>query len=184
MFKIGDSLPAPNFNVVVQPSGWVKQQQAPRPSPRQEAYRQFFTGVLEKLRERFPGLTAARKGLPQSWLSIGAGRTGFNFAVAFARDGKLRVELCIDLGSLEHNKEAFDLLYAQREEIEKEVGQALSWEELPRARRIAVYTDGTVEEPPERLNQLQDWAVEMLGRFARVFRDRIAALPKGLGTRE
>lgn len=181
VFKIGDSLPAPNFDVVVQPSDWVKQQRTSKSSPRQEAYRQFFTGVLEKVKERFPGLTAAKKGLPQNWLSIGAGRTGFNFAVSFVQDGKLRVELYIERG-FEHNKKAFDLLRAQQEEIEKEIGQPLSWEELPRARRIAVYTVGTIAEPPERLSQLQDWAVEMLGKFAKVFRRRIVALPKELET--
>ena len=34
----------------------------------------------------------------------------------------------------------FDLLRAQQEEIESEIGCWLSWEELPKARRVAVYT--------------------------------------------
>ncbi|MEW6448585.1 MAG: DUF4268 domain-containing protein [Bacillota bacterium] len=72
------------------------------------------------------------------------------------------------------------MLRAQQDEIEKEMGQPLSWEELPKARRIAVYTDGRIEDTPERLSQLQDWAVEVLGQFVRVFRPRVAALPKDL----
>ncbi|MEW6574361.1 MAG: hypothetical protein AB1374_12110 [Bacillota bacterium] len=51
---------------------------------------------------------------------------------------------------------------------------------MPKARRIAVYADGRIEDPPERLGQLQDWAVEALGRFVKVFRPRVAALPKDL----
>ncbi|HID31276.1 MAG TPA: hypothetical protein EYP19_14935 [Desulfobacterales bacterium] len=50
----------------------------------------------------------------------------------------------------------------------------------PKARRIAVYTGGSIEDPPERLSQLQDWDARALGRFAKVFRPRIAALPKDL----
>lgn len=68
----------------------------------------------------------------------------------------------------------------QQDEIEKEMGQPLSWEELPKAQRIAVYTEGRIKNPPERLGQLQDWAVEVLGRFVKVFRPRVAALPKDL----
>ncbi|MEW6193441.1 MAG: DUF4268 domain-containing protein [Bacillota bacterium] len=179
VFKIGDSLPASNFDVVVQPSDWVKQQRIAKTSPRQEAYQKFFSELLGKVKKEIPGLTSAKKGLPQNWLSVGAGRTGFNYAVSFVQDGRMRVELYIDRG-FEHNRRAFELLRAQQDEIEKEMGQPLSWEELPKARRVAVYTEGSIEDPPERLGQLQDWAVEVLGRFVKVFRPRVAALPKDL----
>ncbi|MEW6574609.1 MAG: DUF4268 domain-containing protein [Bacillota bacterium] len=84
------------------------------------------------------------------------------------KDGRLKVELYIERG-FEHNRRAFELLRAQQHEIEKEMGQPLSWEELPKARRVAVYTEGKIEDPPERLGQLQDWAVEVLGRSIEVF---------------
>jgi hypothetical protein len=94
-------------------------------------------------------------------------------------NGWPRVELYIERG-FEHNKRAFELLRTQQDEIEKEMGQPLSWEKLPKARRVAVYTEGSIEDPPERLGQLQDWAVEVLGRFVKVFCPRVAALPKDL----
>ncbi|MEW6574360.1 MAG: DUF4268 domain-containing protein [Bacillota bacterium] len=43
------------------------------------------------------------------------------------QDGRMRVELYIDRG-FEHNRRAFELLRAQQDEIEKEMGQPLSWE--------------------------------------------------------
>lgn len=79
----------------------------------------------------------------------------FNYCISFAQGGRLGVELYIDRG-FERNKRAFDLLRAQQDETEKEVEQPLSWEELSKARRIAVYTDGSIEDAPERLRQLQD----------------------------
>lgn len=94
-------------------------------------------------------------------------------------NGWPRVELYIERG-FEYNKRAFELLRVQQNQIEKEMGQPLSWEGLPEARRIAVYTDGRIEDSPEHLGQPQDWAVEVLGRFVRVFRPRVAALPKDL----
>lgn len=179
VFKIGDSLPAPNFDVVVQPSGWVKQQRHSVLSPKQEAYQLFFTELLEKLKKKYPGITAAKKGLPQNWLAIAAGRSGFEFGAAFVQNGRFRVELYIHG---KYSTHAFDFLREKREEIEEEFGQPLSWEELPRGRRVGLYTSGSIEQPPESLSRLQDWAVEMLGQFNKVFRPRILAMPKELGS--
>jgi hypothetical protein len=175
VLKIGNSLPAPNFEVVVTPTTWVPREL----SPRQRAYHQFFTELLDKVKKEVPGLTSATKGLPQSWLSFGAGRTGFSFAVSFAQKNMFRVEVYIS----GRNRTAFEYLRGQREEIEQDIGQSLSWEEMPKDRRIAVTREGNIDDP-ESWKQLEDWAVEMLKRFKTVLRPRILKLPSNLETAE
>ncbi|WP_257784936.1 DUF4268 domain-containing protein [Neomoorella thermoacetica] len=104
------------------------------------------------------------KGLSQSWCSIGAGRTGFAYSGAFRTKARFSVEVYIDTGEKEKNKQFFDRLYAQKEGIEKEINMTLSWERLDNARacRIAVYREGSIDASEEELNELQDWAIETL----------------------
>jgi hypothetical protein len=57
----------------------------------------------------------------------------------------------------------------------------LSWERLDarRASRIAVKRPGRIDDPPEILEEIEDWAVDRLLRFKRVIGSRAAALAMG-----
>jgi len=179
--RIGDSLPAPDFDPVVQPNEWEKEIHTPV-SDRAKAYGAFFTSLLAKVKRRMPRLTSATKGLPQNWTNFPAGRTGFAYGVSFARESRLRVELFIDLGDAEQNKAVFDSFFAERQAIESDFGGALSWERLDdrRASRIAAYEPGSIEEGPETLDRLADNALGLMERFIKIFKHRIAALPRKL----
>lgn len=180
VLRIGDSLPAPNFDLIVQPNEWANEVTSPTPSPKLKAYEGFFTGLLAKVKQRLPGFTSASKGLPQSWFSFPAGRTGFVYSVAFRRQSKMSVDLYIDVGDADKNKAVFDRFFSEKDAIEAEFGQALSWERLDnfRASRIAVYEPGSIDDDPQTLDNLGDEAVQLLDKFTRAFRQRIISLPK------
>lgn len=173
--QIGDSLPAPDFDVVVRPP-------VRRPpvtlTERQKAYKEFFARLLELVKQRLPGLTSASRVFPQNWFAFPAGRTGFVYGVSFTWKSKLRVDLYIDTGDKERNKACFDALVAERGGIEAEVGTELSWERLDdrRASRVAAYRTGSITDPPEKLAELREWAVDVLSRFVKVFGPRVAVL--------
>lgn len=177
--KIGDSLPAPEFDPLVQPNEWEKEMKS-QSSGRSRAYEAFFTRFLAKVKRDLPGFTSATKGLPQNWMSFPAGRSGFAFGVSFARGSRLRVELLIDLGDSDKNKTVFDHFLSEKQVIETEFGQELSWERLEerRASRIAAYELGAIDDEPQTLDKLGDDAISLLGRFIKTFRQRIAALPR------
>ncbi|MGD9030612.1 MAG: DUF4268 domain-containing protein, partial [Anaerolineae bacterium] len=90
----------------------------------------FFADLLKRLKEVRPGLTHATKTYPQNWWNFGGGKTGFAFGWVFTGEDTLRVELYIDTGDKEQNKAAFDALRQQKDEIEAELGVALSWQRL------------------------------------------------------
>lgn len=172
---IGDSPPAPDFDVVVKP---IWHRPPVKLTDKQKAYRDFFSALLQVVKQRLPGLTSANVALPQNWFGFPSGRTGFMYGVSFTSKSKLRVDLYIDTGDKDRNKACFDTLVAERSGIEAEIGEELSWERLDdrRASRVAVFRTGSIADPPEKLAELRDWAVDMLGRFTKVFGRRVVAL--------
>ena len=64
----------------------------------------------------------------------------------------------------------FDTLLAQRAGIEAEFCEPLEWERLDHrhASRISVYRLGSIEDPLETLEEIQDWAIERLLRLKTV----------------
>ncbi|HBT20703.1 MAG TPA: DUF4268 domain-containing protein [Peptococcaceae bacterium] len=173
LIKIESSKPAPLFEVVSKPNEWQKSiaRQKKVISTRGEAYQEFWTALLAKLREKAPNVTNAKKGQPQNWCSIGAGRTGFSHTASFKINNRVGVEVIIDTGDRDNNKLYFDRLYNQKDEIEKELGFLLSWERLDNTQssRVGVYRDGSIDEDEQKLEEIQDWIVEKLIRFKRVF---------------
>lgn len=68
-----------------------------------------------------------------------------------------------------------DRLFAQKSDIERELGEPLEWERLDdsRASRVAVYRDGHIERTAERLPEIRTWAIDHLLRLKAVFGPRL-----------
>jgi hypothetical protein len=138
----------------------------------------FFTDVLQDIKERRPGLTRATRVSEQNWVSIGAGKTGYAFSWVLTPDEKLRVELYIDTGDKEENKEAFDLLKAQKDQVEQDFGGSLHWDRLNEKQACRIYTLHPVQiaEHPDKLEPAKVWAVETGLRLIDAFQPRIREL--------
>ena len=183
-WKIDDSRPAPHFRLVAFPNDWRKQSSGGdqtaggRVSERGERYRSFFQRLIDILREEHR-FTNARKGQPQSWYSFSSGTRGVSFNPSFSpRRGIARVEVYIDRGDRDLNKQLFDSLQNVSVEIETELSDLLEWERLEHARacRISAFRDGNIADEPEALGELQDWMVERLLAFKRVFTPHLSEL--------
>jgi len=182
LLKIDDSLPAPNFRLVAQPSAWQKQIVIPpskAPSEKRLAYRAFFSDLLVRLKAASPGFTNASRVADDSWYAFAGGRQGFYLQVEFMRNpNRLLVQLAISRGDRATNKFAFDQLVADREQIEAELGEALEWRRLDDKKecRIGVQKLGEILSHEESISALKDWAVRYLIAFRRVLGPRIKAL--------
>jgi hypothetical protein len=64
-----------------------------------------------------------------SWIGAGSGMSymGYN---SVATRSYIRIELYINSGEKEYNKELFDFLYSKKGDIEAQFGKSLIWERL------------------------------------------------------
>lgn len=109
LYKIGDSLPAPMFNIVSKPNDWSKT--IKRKSVEvgltdtkilQQEYWTAFKGFIENKKTNFK----LQKPLPQHWTNIAIGRSGFKLcALINTRDKWIGVQLVVyGINSLEDFK--------------------------------------------------------------------------------
>lgn len=172
LLQIGDSAMAPDFKVVVSPRSLESTSpptQGGQPNDRQLRYQKFFEGVLARIQSTRPGITNASKVGYRSWISTPSGKGGFTFGLSFATGAKFKINLYIDTGVRDANKAAFDVINGNQELIESELETALSWERLDNRRASWIAwnwdTSVTVMDADEKLDKLQDWAIENYFKF-------------------
>ncbi len=177
VFQVDDSRPAAKFTPVAGPPVG-KRPRISSPSPLQQSYSKFWEKFLHYMHEVRPGFLRAKKPQPQRWFSTGAGRSGFSIDAGFAGTSKFRVALYIDVGNKEKNTRALDGLTESKAEVEEALSQALLWQALPehRACRICLEKDGSILEPPDRLNELIAWGAEWMVKLKSVFAPRLRTL--------
>lgn len=118
-----------------------------------------------------------QKPAPQHWLNISIGRAGFAIVPSVnQRIGRLGVEIMV---AGQTPKEHFRALLAQRDEIERRLGFALEWMELPDARqcRIVVWRNDSPLQDEDRWEDYVKWMAEAILRMDAVFRPVVKLLP-------
>lgn len=184
VWKIGGSLPAPKFEVAVKPNDWVETvrgttKSGDELSAAKKLQLDYWTAFRDYLQER-ESEVRLRKPAPQHWANVSIGRSGARLsAIAGTWDedqkayvnGLNRVDLVLDG---DDSKELFARLQAEREAIEAELGEPLTWHNPERARMCRVYTRRLVDlrNRDDWSNQF-DWLEEQLQRFDQSFRDRV-----------
>ena len=138
----------------------------------------FFADLLARLKKARPGVTRATKTFPASWWGFGAGKAGVNLNWTLRRENTLWVELYIDTGDKANNKAIYDKLAEQKDAVEQEIGLALNWDRLDghKASRIFLSRPAKITDPPERLEQTKQWAIETALKLVDAFRPRIKEL--------
>lgn len=169
LWQIDDSRPALKFNTIVKPNEWTKTLRERTQSDdlsetklmQLDFWKQFKTYCKEN-----NSRLGTRKPYPQHWYDVSIGRSEGNVALTVnTRDQELGCELYI------HNdKEWFDELYEQKEDIEATIGSSLEWQRLDdkKASRIKLAKDFNFEDQ----DQWQDyfaWLKEKAEKFKQVF---------------
>ena len=183
LWRIGDSLPAPKFNIVSSPNDWSRavSQSAQRAASEdlsgpQELRQRFWTEFGEHMTRTNCQINAPRP-VSVGFVFFPIGRFGFRLKALMS---KLRNQLVVRLDMYGPNAEThFNLLIVDREEIENEIGglreaEQLEWREESNA---VVLTRHNIDPTNEAdwPNQ-HAWLAEKLELFDRVFRQRIRAL--------
>lgn len=159
-----------------------KQVRFARIKDRQRAYIDFYNELIDELR-KMPGYEQIPSSPDGSnWYSLKSvsvdGRPVAWLNFAFGRGGVLRVELYIDTGDKETNKQLFDTLDAERNEIEEEVGNELEWQRLNnrRASRVARVYEGRITDSEEDLHALVKKAAPAMAILSKVAEPRIVEI--------
>lgn len=176
---IGDSDPAPIFNVAVQPSDWRAQLRSKSSvtTASNEAYREFWSTYLTEIHANQPGLTRATAPQPQGWMNLNTYRNGITFMGTFLRGQKLSAEVYIDPKPAERNSSVFEALLLKKNEIESELGATLDWQPMPdrQACRIRLERDGSIADR-DSWTELREWLTSQQVAFKRVFEPLIKGL--------
>ena len=152
-------------------------------SPRRQLQLDFWIGFREYVLEHRTQITPTK---PQArhWMTMSVGRTGFQLAAiaSFSDSGgggydghELRAELAIK--DRDYYKEYYDLLLAQKADIEEEMGQALTWYYPENARSCRIFAQQSTDlEDLSARDQQYAWLLEKLEKMHEAFADRVREL--------
>lgn len=194
LWRIGNSEPAPKFNVVCRPNEWTREV-AERAATiahadlteAQQLQLDFWTG-FRSYAEKHAKRIRPTKPHPQNWMWMAIGRTGFGvIAIASTYDKEkatyesqeIRAEFVLDR---ERSKEYFAALKQEQDTIERELGEPLGWYSAEGVRTCRIYLRRSVNlQEKEQWPEYFAWLVEKLDRLHAVFADRVKQLHLGEG---
>ncbi len=143
--------------------------------------KEFWTKLLKRIKERTNLFDNISPGV-YSWIGTGAGKAGisYNFVIHNNFGG---IDIYLDRGKYyaepNINKERFDKLISQKEEIERKFGKRLSWERLDdkRASKITLRFKGLGGlKNKENWDKIHEDMINNIIRLEEVFRDYILKL--------
>ncbi len=181
LWRIGDSPPAPKFNIVSRP--YVKPSAIPPDTSKGKRLQlEFWTAFAEYLKTHARRVRPT-KPLPQHWMNIAMGKAGVKLvAIASLFDSEaknfeqneIRVEVVL---FDEHAKAYFTALEAEKEEIEAAVGSSMVWYNPEGKRMCSVYLRRACDlEDRDAWETLHAWLTENLEKLHHVFAPRVKLL--------
>lgn len=173
-FRIGDSLPAPQFVVIEKPNDFVKTASVSRDSGElskaQSERFNFWTRFNEMVAARNKPFNI-RKATTDHWYNVALGTSEAHISVTLVNKSNcIGIEVYIS-----DNKELFDRLHAESEAIENELGFSMDWQRLDdkKASRIIYYIGGLDFDHHENYAALINEVIDRVIDIRNVFRSRL-----------
>ena len=173
-FRIGDSLPAPQFVIIEKPNDFVKTASVSRDngelSKAQSERFNFWTQFNEMVAARNKPFNI-RKATTDHWYNVALGTSDAHISVTLVNKSN-----CIGIEvRIKDNKELFNRLHAESEAIENEIGFAMDWQRLDdkKASRIIYYIGGLDFDNHENYAVLINEVIDRVIDIRNVFRSRL-----------
>ncbi|MDE0130050.1 MAG: DUF4268 domain-containing protein [Gammaproteobacteria bacterium] len=171
LWRIGDSLIAPKFNIVSKPNDWSRSIARATRTPNETTLLQqdYWEALLSELDKQGGPITRGNlnpRGSPMMHFALG--KTGFRLRAAMdtrKKDIRCELELYTD-----EAKDCFDALCEQKHEIEDELKYSLEWED-----RISLRLDSTDPKEKDDWPRQHLWLSEKLNDMHRVLAERISS---------
>ena len=169
-YKIGNSLPAPQFKIIEQPNDFAKvTKQISQNSELSDAEKSrfefwsMFNNIIEERGKPFN----TRKPSVDHWYSVALGSSKCTCSIDLVnKEHRIRVQIWIP-----KNKELFDKLYVEKDNIENESGIKFEWDRLDNkgASRISTYIEGLDFDNKSNYKDLMNKLVDYVILFKKVF---------------
>lgn len=154
LWTIGNSLPAPKFNVVEKPNDWakaIKTEMSDTKKLQYEFWQNFTDYAFQK--PEFSAQFSRQKVQAKPWHYLSVENSEYHLATTMnIQKKRLGVEIYIY-----DNKELYSRFLAKKSEIEQFLGMKLDWIETNKACRIFTRLDGDIRENRDRWKGYFDW---------------------------
>ena len=184
----GRSRPEPRFRKVVYPGGWDKDitlpPEPPMPAPVRK-HHEFFQPLIAELNRSGLADTAVYHFDHTGRFFASRLNRGVGYAVTLERKNGAWVTLHIRTEDNKLTKQIFDELQADREAIEARIdaGPSPDWHWLRHDRytysSISIRRDGSIDDPPEQLEEIRAWMLDLLPKLKEVFDPHVAKILSG-----
>ena len=170
-YKIGDSNPAPKFEIVEKPNGFIKASKKTKTSGdigKAEAERLEFWEAFNDAIIRNGKPFNVRKATTDHWYDVAIGTSEAHISITLVnKESVIGVELYIN-----DNKDLFDRLYEQKELIESEIGFTFDWRRLDegKAARVVHYIKGLDFDNHSNYVELMNEVIDKVIAARKVFK--------------
>ncbi|MBI4875638.1 MAG: DUF4268 domain-containing protein [Acidobacteria bacterium] len=184
LWRIGDSPPAPKFNVVSKPNDWSKAKRREVEHPG-SSHGQFQLEFWTAFKSHLEGRTSLRTQKPahQNWLNVSIGRAGFHLAAVASTwntvtesysSPELRVELVL---TSSRAKQRFAKLEEMKNELQSKIDLPLNWynPEASKSAKVFVRQDSDFMDRSRWPDQFE-WLATHLEKFTALFRPVVTQL--------
>jgi hypothetical protein len=183
VWKIGNSIAAPKFNIVSNPNDWFRTVAAnatrlnrAEMTDAKKLQLDFWTAFVTYCNENQTSFFSQHTPQPQTWMSFHClGRSGFHLSgiashwdsVTGTGNHEIRAELYIDGINAKFHYQALE---DQRDEIESNLGQELTWLSRENVRSCRLHTRKQVDlTDRNRWLEYHQWLANELDKFNGVF---------------
>lgn len=168
LYQIGDSLPAPKFNILERPNEWTKAMRSDRDhsSTKQLQFNFWQTFRDYAMKTDFVHSFTLRKARPQHWYDIGIGMAEAHISLT-VNTQKKRIAASI---YIPNDKQLYARFEQNRDIIEGELGFKLDWQPIPEGKAARISLEKNVDL---KLNsnwpEYFDWLLNMSKSFKAIF---------------
>lgn len=173
-YKIGSSLPAPKFEIVEKPNGFIKnskgQINSNDLSKSQSERLEFWTLFNDVVAERGKPFNI-RKASTDHWYDVSIGTSEAHLSITLVnKENYVGIELYIN-----DNKDLYNSIFSKKDEIEKELSLNFDWQRLDskKACRIIFRMDGLNFGDHSNYNQLMNEIIDKVVAIRKVIQKNI-----------
>ena len=176
VWRIGDSPPAPQLMIDVQPDNWDRSVRVSHNSgltETQRAYLRFWTDFLPNFCTTYPDwpppTALLKKPWKKPWMPFPSSRKILQYYPYFGAKTRLRVEAYI----YTKDQKVYDQLYDKKQLIEQIVGEELEWDRMdnyPQDSKISFCSSDAIRiNDEDRWPEARTWLIQAMGKMQSAF---------------